>query len=306
VAKLFFAYGLGNSLFFPLAAGATALLEPGRPSPALFAERAARDQATLLFGVPSFWGPLLASDVPEDSFKTVRLGVSAGEALPPRMFHGVRDRFGVEILDGLGSTEMLHIYLSNRPGRVHPGSSGTPVPGYDVEIRAEDGTVVGTTDEPGELWVRGESAATGYWCRARTSRQVFCGEWTRTGDTYVRNQDGTLSCLGRRSDMLKAGGIWVSPREVEDRLLEHPAVAEAAVVGVPDADGLDTAVAYVVPVPGQHADADALIRWCRDGLAAFKRPRVIIELAAMPKTATGKLRRNVLRELAAGSAGPPG
>jgi benzoate-CoA ligase len=298
VAKLFFAYGLGNSMFFPLAAGATTLLEPGRPSPARFAARAARDRATLLFAGPSFWGPLLASEVPDDAFASVRQAASAGEALPPRMFHGILRRFGVEILDGLGSTEMLHIYLSNYPRQVHPGSSGIPVPGYEVEIRSDDGKVIPGHGEPGELYVRGDSVASGYWCRARASRQVFCGEWTRTGDTYVRNEDGTYTCLGRRNDMLKAGGIWVSPAEVEERLLEHRAVAEAAVVGVPDTDGLDRVVAYVVPVPGQHVDADALIQWCRDGLAAFKRPRLVIEIPELPKTPTGKLRRNVLRDLA--------
>ena len=298
VAKLFFAYGIGNSMFFPLSVGATALLEPSRPSPELFARRAAADRATLLFGTPSFWGPLLASDVPDDAFATVRQGVSAGEALPPRMFHGMLDRFGVEVLDGIGSTEMLHIFISNRPGAVHPGSSGTPVPGYDVELRDPDGTVIEDTGRPGELYVRGESAAVGYWCRAATSRQVFLGDWVRTGDTYVRNDDGTYTCLGRTNDLLKAGGIWVSPTEVEERLLAHPDVAEAAVVGVPDADGLDKPVACVVPRPGRPVDPDGLISWCREGLASFKRPRGVVGLTELPKTATGKIRRNVLRELA--------
>ncbi|MGH3437546.1 MAG: benzoate-CoA ligase family protein [Sciscionella sp.] len=298
VAKLFFAYGIGNSMFFPLAAGGTALLEPARPSPRLFAERAAKDRATLLFGTPSFWGPLLASDVPDAAFASVRQGVSAGERLPPRMYHGMVTRFGVEVLDGIGSTELLHIYLSNRPGNVHPGSSGTPVPGYQVEIRDEHGAVINAEGQPGELYVRGGSAATGYWCRADISRQVFLGEWMRTGDTYVRNSDGTLSCLGRSNDMLKAGGIWVTPREVEDRLLEFPGVAEAVVVGVPDSDDLDKPVACVVAVSGQHVDPGELIQWCRDGLAAFKRPRAVIEVTELPKTATGKVRRNVVREMA--------
>ncbi len=296
VAKLFFAYGIGNSMFFPLAVGATALLEPARPSPALFAERAAADGATVLFGTPSFFGPLLASDVADEAFATVRQGVSAGEALPPRMYHGMLERFGVEVLDGIGSTEMLHIFISNRAGRVHPGSSGTPVPGYSVEIRDEQGRPIEGVDEPGELYVRGESAATGYWCRAATTRQVFLGEWLRTGDTYVRNADGTLTCLGRANDMLKAGGIWVSPSEVENRLLEHPDVAEVVVVAVPDSDDLDKPVACVVPAPGTRVDADALIGWCREGLASFKRPRAVVEMAELPKTATGKIRRNVLRD----------
>ncbi|MFD0856675.1 benzoate-CoA ligase family protein, partial [Actinomadura adrarensis] len=299
VAKLFFAYGIGNSMFFPLSVGATTLLEPSRPTPALFAERATADQATLLYGTPSFWGPLLASDVPDDAFATVRQGVSAGEALPPRMFHGMVERFGVEVLDGIGSTEMLHIFISNRPGKVHPGSSGTPVPGYEVELRnPETDEVIEAVGEPGELYVRGESAAVGYWCRAETTRRVFIGDWCRTGDTYVRNDDGTYTCLGRTNDLLKAGGIWVSPTEVEERLLAHPEVAEVAVVGVKDADDLDKPVACVVPRPGGKIDSDDLIAWCREGLAAFKRPRGVVELDELPKTATGKIRRNVLRDIA--------
>lgn len=296
VAKLFFAYGIGNSMFFPLSVGATTLLEPSRPAPELFAERAASEEATLLFGTPSFWGPLLASEVADDAFATVRQGVSAGEALPPRMYHGMVDRFGVEVLDGIGSTEMLHIFISNRPGWVYPGSSGTAVPGYEVQVRDEQGAVIDEDGVPGELYVRGQSAATGYWCRAEVSRQVFLGEWMRTGDTYVRNSDGTFTCLGRFNDMLKAGGIWVSPAEVENRLLEHPTVAEAAVVAVADTDDLDKPVACVVPAQASGADAGELIEWCRAGLASFKRPRAVVEIPELPKTATGKIRRNVLRE----------
>ncbi|MQA07229.1 MAG: benzoate-CoA ligase family protein [Pseudonocardiaceae bacterium] len=298
VAKLFFAYGIGNSMFFPLSVGGTALLEPGRPNPQLFAERASKDGASLLFGTPSFWGPLLASDVPDNAFSSVRQGVSAGEALPARMYHGMADRFGIEVLDGIGSTELLHIFISNRPGQVHPASSGTPVPGYDVEIRDEHGAMIDEVGKPGELYVRGESAAIGYWCRAQTSRQVFRGDWMRTGDTYMRNSDGTYTCLGRSGDMLKAGGIWVSPSEVEERLLEHADVAEAVVVAVPDEDELDKPIACIVPKPGRQLDADELIAWCRETLASFKRPRGVLEVAELPKTATGKIRRNVLRDMA--------
>ncbi|MGC7096069.1 benzoate-CoA ligase family protein [Amycolatopsis lurida] len=297
VAKLFFAYGIGNSMFFPMSVGATAILDERRPNPALFAERVRDERVTLFFGTPSFWAPLLASDVPDDAFSTVRQGISAGEALPSRLYHGVLDRFGVEVLDGIGSTEMLHIFVSNRPGQVHPGSSGTVVPGYDVEIRDATGAPIEGTGIAGELYVRGDSAAIGYWCRAEATRRVFHGEWMQTGDTYVRNSDGSLSCLGRFNDMLKAGGIWVSPAEVEDRLLEHPAVAEAAVVAAPDADALDKPVACVVPVPGRQVDGEELIGWCRETLAAFKRPRAVVEVPELPKTATGKIRRNVLREM---------
>jgi benzoate-CoA ligase family protein len=305
VAKLFFAYGLGNSMFFPLSAGATALLEPARPSPALFAKRAAADRATVLFGVPGFLGALLASlDIPDDAFGTVRVGVSAGEALPARICQGMRERFGVEVLDGIGSTEMLHIFISNRQGRVHPGSSGEPVAGYDVELRDAEGRLVPGEGVPGELYVRGASAATGYWCRAATTRQVFLGDRVRTGNTYVRNGDGTYSCMGRTNDLLKAGGIWVSPAEVEERLLAHPDVAEVAVVGARDADGLDKPVACVVPRAGREVDAEALVAWCREGLAAFKRPRAVVALAELPRTPTGKIRRNVLRDMVGSEEAP--
>lgn len=296
VPKLFFAYGLGNSCFFPLAAGATAVLERARPTPALIAERVWADRPTLFFAVPTFYAALLNSDLPEDTFSSVRQGISAGEPLPAVVYSRFLERFGVELLDGIGSTEALHIFVSNRAGQVHPGSSGTPVPGYDVEIRDEAGAVVDEVGTPGELYLRGPSIATGYWCRTETTRRTFLGEWLRTGDTYVRNDDGTYSCLGRYNDMLKAGGIWVSPAEVEQRLLEHPSVAEAAVVAAPDEFGLDKPVACVVPIAGSALDSAALIQWCRDGLAAFKRPRAIVELDELPKTATGKIRRNVLRD----------
>ncbi|MPZ86262.1 MAG: benzoate-CoA ligase family protein [Actinophytocola sp.] len=299
VPKLFFAYGLGNSAFFPLAAGATTILERARPTPQVIAALAAQARPTLFFGVPTFYSALLNSDVPDDSFTSVRQAVSAGEPLPPVLFSRFRERFGVEILDGLGSTEALHIFLSNRPGQVHPGSSGTPVSGYRVEIRDEYGAPVEEPGKAGDLFLSGPSVATGYWCRTETTRAVFQGEWLRTGDTYVRNEDGTYTCLGRSNDMLKAGGIWVSPAEVEERLLEHPDVAEVAVVAGRDTDGLDKPIACVVPVAGRTVDPAALVRWCREGLAAYKRPRAVVRMAELPKTATGKIRRNVLRELVA-------
>lgn len=299
VPKLFFAYGLGNSAFFPLSACATTILERARPTPAGIAERLRQTRPTLFFGVPTFYSALLNSDIPDDTFSSVRQGVSAGEPLPPVLYHRFRERFGVEVLDGLGSTEALHIFLSNRPGAVHPGSSGTPVDGYRVEIRDDQGMPIPGTGEPGDLFLSGPSVATGYWCRTETTRAVFQGEWLRTGDTYVRNEDGTFTCLGRSNDMLKAGGIWVSPAEVEERLLEHPDVAEAAVVAGHDSDGLDKPIACVVPVSGRSLDSDALVTWCREGLAAYKRPRAVVSMDELPKTATGKIRRNVLRELVA-------
>jgi benzoate-CoA ligase len=245
--------------------------------------------------VPTFYAALLNSDIPDNTFASVRQGVSAGEPLPPIIASRFADRFGIEVLDGIGSTEALHIFLSNRSGQVHPASSGTPVPGYEVQIRDDAGTVIEETGQPGHLFLNGPSTASGYWCRTEVNRLVFQGEWLRTGDTYVRNTDGTYSCLGRSDDMLKAGGIWVSPAEVEQRLLEHPDVAEVAVVAATDDLGLDKPVACVVPMTGRTIDPAALVTWCREGLAAFKRPRLVVEVAELPKTATGKIRRNVLR-----------
>jgi len=296
VAKLFFAYGIGNSCFFPLSVGATTILERSRPTPAVIAQRIRASHPTLFFGVPTFYSSLLASDLPENAFNGVRRGISAGEALPEVLFERFRDRFAVEVLDGIGSTEALHIFLSNRPGRVRPGSSGVPVPGYEVQLRNEVGSVIDAAGEPGSLYLRGASIASGYWCRAETTQQVFQGDWLRTGDAYVRNEDGTYSCLGRTGDMLKAGGIWVSPAEVEERLLQHPDVAEAVVVGAADESGLEKPVACIVARPGGTVDAGALIGWCREGLAAFKRPRAIVAMLELPKTPTGKIRRNMLRE----------
>ncbi|TMR97131.1 benzoate-CoA ligase family protein [Nonomuraea basaltis] len=296
VAKLFFAYGIGNSMFFPLSAGAATVLEPRRPTPAVTAERMAAERPTLFFAVPTFYAALLAADLPDDTFTSVRLGTSAGEALPAPLQERFTRRFGVEIIDGIGSTEALHIFLSNRPGEVRPGTTGSPVPGYEIELRDADGTLV-PDGEPGSLHVRGESIALGYWRRTNASRTVFLGEWLNTGDTYVRSPDGFYTCLGRSNDLLKAGGIWVSPTEVEARLLEHPDVAEAAVVGMADEHGLDKPVACVVT--RGEVTAEELIQWCRDGLAAFKRPRQVVFLDQLPKTATGKIQRFRVRQIIA-------
>jgi benzoate-CoA ligase family protein len=302
VAKLFFAYGIGNSLFFPFSVGATTVLEPRRPTPDVVRERLAQTRPTLFFGVPTFYAALCASDLPADTFESVRLCASAGEPLPAPLQKRFTDRFGVDILDGIGSTEALHIFLSNRPGDIRPGTTGIAVPGYDLELRDAAGALV-ADGEPGALHVRGESIALGYWHRAATSRQVFRGEWLVTGDTYVRDPDGYYRCLGRNSDMLKAGGIWVSPAEVESRLLEHPAVREAAVVGVADADGLDKPVAVVVVSGGSTTPPpteEDLMAWCREGLAHFKAPRQVVFAEDLPKTATGKLQRFKVRDLVVG------
>ena len=257
--------------------------------------------ADALLRGPTFYGALTQSDVPAEAFGSVRMCASAGEALPAPLQRRFTDRFGVDILDGIGSTEALHIFLSNRPGDIHPGTTGVAVPGYELEPRDTEGRTV-PDGEPGALHVKGESIALGYWHRTATTRQVFQGEWLVTGDTYVRNDEGYYVCLGRNSDMLKAGGIWVSPGEVESRLLEHPAVREAAVVGVPDENGLDKPVAVVVV--GEGASESDLVAWCREGLAHFKAPRQVVFVTQLPKTATGKLQRFKVRDLVSETPDP--
>jgi benzoate-CoA ligase family protein len=309
-AKGFFAYGLGNSVLFPLSAGASAVLEPAPARPETLAALAQKFGATLFFAGPTFFANMLNAELPGDALAGVRLAASAGEALPAALHQRWTAHFGVDILDGLGMTEMLHIFLSNVPGRIRAGTTGVAVPGYDLRIVGEDGTDV-PVGTPGTLLVRGESAATGYWSRYAASRQVFHGEWLRTGDTYVQDADGYYACLGRTGDMLKASGMWVSPAEVERRLLAHAAVAQAVVVAGYDADGLEKPVAYVMLRPGQAATEDELIAFSRAGLPSFKRPRRVVFVSSYPTTATGKIRRVELREMAsavlsaAESAGEP-
>jgi benzoate-CoA ligase family protein len=307
-AKGFFAYGLGNSVLFPLYAGATAILEPAPSRPDLIAERARAFAATLFFAGPTFFSNMLRAGLPQDALAGVRLAASAGETLPAALYQRWTSHFGIDILDGIGMTEMLHIFLSNRPGSVRPGTTGVAVPGYDLRVLADDGQQV-PPGTPGTLFVRGESAATGYWSRYDASRQVFQGEWLRTGDTYVVDADGYYACLGRTGDMLKASGIWVSPGEVESRLLAHADVAQAVVVAANDTDGLEKPVAFVQLNSGAVADEETLIAFCRLGLPSFKRPRRIVIVTEYPTTATGKIRRVDLRDQAAvilAAVGTPG
>lgn len=302
VAKLFFAYGIGNTLFFPLAVGASAVLEPRRPTPAGVAERMAADAPTLFFGPPTFYAALVAAELPPGTFASVRLATSAGEALPAVLQRRVAERYGFPIIDGIGATEALHVFLSNHPDDIRPGTTGRAVPGYDVQLRDSDGGLV-EPGQPGALFVRGASLAVGYWRRTDATREVFQGEWLRTGDTFLQDPDGYYVCLGRSNDLLKAGGIWVSPAEVEARLLAHDGVAEAAVVGVADAAGLDKPVACVVrTASGADLTTSELVAWCREGLAAFKRPRAVVFVDELPKTATGKVQRFRVRERFAGVA----
>lgn len=294
VAKMFFAYGIGNTVLFPLSVGATTILEPRRPTPQVIRERVAETRPTLFFGVPTFYAALLASDIPDDTFASVRLGTSAGEALPAPLLTRFKERFGLDIIDGIGSTEVLHIFLSNHPDDIHPGTTGRAVPGYEVVVLDEAGNKA-APGVPGALHVRGASIALGYWRRAEASRQVFRGEWLVTGDTYVCDEEGYFTCLGRNTDMLKAGGIWVSPAEVEACLIDHPGVREAAVVGVADADGLDKPVGMVVAAADARPEETELISWCRDRMAHFKAPRHIVFVDDLPKTATGKVQRFKVR-----------
>jgi len=293
-AKVFFAYGLGNSVLFPMSAGAAAVLEPNPSRPEILAERTGFYAATLFFAGPTFFAGMLRAGLPADALDGVRLAASAGEALPAALYQRWTSHFGVDIIDGLGMTEMLHIFLSNRPGRVRAGTTGMAVPGYELRILGEDGEQV-PPGTPGTLFVRGDSAATGYWSRYDASRQVFQGEWLRTGDTYVADADGYYACLGRTGDMLKASGIWVSPGEVEARLLAHDDVAQAVVVAANDTDGLERPVAFVQLNPGAVGDEETLIGFCKDGLPSFKRPRRVVFVTEYPTTATGKIRRVELR-----------
>jgi benzoate-CoA ligase family protein len=300
-AKAFFAYGLGNSVLFPLSVGAACVLLPSPSRPDLIAETAVKHGATLFFGGPTFFANMLRAGLPADALGGVRLAASAGEALPASLYTRWTARFGIDIIDGIGMTEMLHIFLSNAPGAVRPGTTGVAVPGYDLKLLDEEtGREITQTGTPGTLYVRGQSSATGYWARYDASRLVFQGEWLRTGDTYVRDSGGYYECLGRTGDMIKASGIWVSPMEVEARLLSHPAVAQAVVVAAPDADGLEKPVAYVLLAAGAAVTEAELIEYCREALPSFKRPRAVVFTDGFPTTATGKIRRVDLRSMAAG------
>jgi len=299
-AKLFFAYGLGNSLTFPLAFGATAVLMAERPTAEAVYARLRRHQPTLFCGVPTLYASLLATaQAPSAQELRLRACVSAGECLPPSIGAAWSKRFDVDILDGIGSTEMLHIFLSNRPGEVHYGTTGMPVPGYEVRLLDDQGQPV-REGEIGELQVRGPTSALHYWNNREKSRHTFHGPWTRTGDKYHRNAQGRYVHAGRADDMLKVGGIYVSPVEVETALLSHPAVREVAVVGKEDAAGLIKPLAFVVVHSGTSADsglAETLKQHVKTQLAPYKYPRSIEFLSELPKTATGKIQRFRLREM---------
>lgn len=299
VAKLFFAYGLGNSMYFPFAVGATTILWPGPVAAATIYDIIERYRPTLFFSVPTHYAMLLAHTAPEREFNlsSIRAAVSAGEALPSPLFQRFRNRFGIEILDGIGSTEVLHIFISNQPGRVRPGSSGVLVPGYEARVVDELGQSV-PTGELGDLIVRGDSTCAFYWNRHEQTKDTISGHWIRTGDKYSQDDDGFFWFAGRSDDMLKVGGIWVSPAEIEHLLMEHPAVQACGVIGREDQDQLIKPVAHVVLRPGHEPDAElvaALQQLARQRLSEYKRPRWFEFVDALPLTATGKVQRFKLR-----------
>ncbi len=326
-AKLFFAYGLGNGLSFPMSVGATTILMAERPTPEATFKRwrgevggaggasgaGGKDgeagvagevseglqpglKPTVFFGAPTGFAGMLASPLlPARSDVALRMASSAGEALPADIGQRFQRHFGVPIVDGIGSTEMLHIFLSNTPTQVRYGTTGWPVPGYQIELRGEDGGPV-PDGEPGDLYIQGPSAAMMYWGNREKTRETFQGGWTKSGDKYVKNADGTFTYSGRTDDMLKVSGIYVSPFEVESTLVQHPAVLEAAVIGVPDAQGLTKTKAFVVLKAGGVATDAELKAFVKDKLAPYKYPRLIEFVAELPKTATGKIQRFKLRE----------
>ncbi|MDE2376062.1 benzoate-CoA ligase family protein [Bradyrhizobium sp.] len=297
-AKLFFAYGLGNNLTFPLWVGATAVLNGARPGPATSFPLIAQFRPTLYFGVPTLYAAYLqhfATEKPDLS--SVRHCVSAGEALPAEILRRWHEETGLWILDGIGSTEALHIFISNAPGDIRPGSSGRVVPGYTARILDERGAEVADGDS-GQLLISGDSTARCYWNNAERTARTMVDGWLNTGDTYRRDAEGYYYYCGRSDDMMKVGGIWCSPFEIESRLVEHPAVVEAAVVGRADREDLVKPEAFVVLRQGQAGSAGLaaeLVDFCRKGLAPYKYPRQINFVAELPKTATGKIQRFVLR-----------
>ena len=307
-AKLYFAYGLGNALTFPLTAGAATVLMAERPTPdAVFARwtgsaSASRPTAgtgvrpTVFFGAPTGFAGMLASPaLPAKGDVALRMCSSAGEALPAEIGQRFERHYGVEIIDGIGSTEMLHVFLSNRPGDVRYGTTGKPVEGYELELRGDDGRPV-KDGEVGDLYIHGPSAALLYWGNREKTRETFQGAWTQSGDKYSRDAEGWYTYAGRSDDMLKVSGVYVSPFEVEATLMQHQAVLESAVIGILDADGLTKTKAFVVVKPGTAVSDAELKAFVKERLAPYKYPRTIEFVDELPKTATGKIQRFKLRD----------
>ena len=302
VSPLFHAYGLGNGVFFPFRVGASTVYKPERSTPELVYTLISQEKPTILFTAPTFYAALLA--YPEQDFRydlsSLRMCVSAGEALPKPLFDQWKGRFGLDILDGIGATEMLHIFISNVPGKAKGGTSGTPVPGYLAKIVDDDGHELGR-GETGNLWVAGDSCAAYYWNKHEKSKAAFRGEWYVTGDKYHVDEDGYYTYEGRSDDMLKVSGQWVSPAEVEAALMEHPAVLECGVVGAKDKDGLTKPRAFVLLKDGRKPSdelAEELKTFVKGRITPYKYPRWIEFVPELPKTVTGKIQRFKLRERA--------
>ncbi len=300
VAKLFFAYGIGNGLFFPFRVGGSVILDPQRPDPKRILELIQRYKPSLFFSVPTNYNALLQiPDKEKYDLSSIRFCVSAGEALPAEIWNRWHAAFGLEILDGIGSTEILHIFLTNLPGQCLPGSSGKPVPGYEMRLLDDDGLPV-PQGEVGNLWVKGDSTMAYYWNKHEKTKETLSGDWIRTGDKYHQDENGFYWYDGRSDDMIKAGGQWVSPVEVEGALLGHPAVLECGVVGQMDKDELVKPKAFVALKPGytpSEALADDMKNFVKTRIAPFKYPRWIEFISELPKTATGKIQRFKLRQL---------
>jgi benzoate-CoA ligase family protein len=301
VAKLFFAYGLGNALTMPFSVGATTILWPGPPTPQNVYSVIERHRPTIFYSVPTGFGMLLAHvRQPDFDLSSIRVAISAGEALPEALSARFTQRFGIDIIDAIGSTEALYMFISNRPGAIRPGSSGQLVPGYEARLLDDGGQPV-PCGEIGNLWIEGDSVCAGYWNQHEKTKATFQGQWLRTGDKYTQDQDGYFWYAGRGDDMLKVGGQWVSPVEVENALIAHASVLECGVVGHEDHDALTKPMAFVVLRDGAAPSpelAKELQQFVREHLADYKRPRWVEFLAELPKTATGKIQRFKLREMA--------
>jgi benzoate-CoA ligase family protein len=300
-SKLFFAYALGNALVMPLTARASAFLHPAWAEAQVLLEVLRGYRPTLFFSVPTVYARLLRADLPADAFRSVRLCVSAGERLPAEVYHAWKERFGVEILDGIGATETIFMFVSNRAGKCRAGSTGTPVDGTEIKLLDAAGKPV-ADGEQGVLWAKTPSTAAGYWKRLDHSRRTFVGDWFRTGDVYVRDADGYYTHCGREDDFFKVAGQWVVPADVEAALMKHPAVLEAGVVGAEEASGLVKPFVFVVPrdaatEPGRFRSE--LMRLAEQTLPSHQRPRDIRIVSELPRTATGKLQRFKLKELLA-------
>jgi benzoate-CoA ligase len=294
-SKLFFAYGLGNGSYFAFSVGASVVYNPHKPKPEMILDYIEKFRPTLFFSVPTLYAAMVHQVEGQKDLSSIRYGVSAGEALPEELFHRFKERFGVEILDGIGSTEMLHIFISNRPGDLRPGTSGRIVPGYEAKIVDENGLALGLGDI-GNLWVSGDSAAAFYWRKHTKSKATMVGEWIVTGDKYYVDPDGYYCYCGRADDMLKCSGQWVSPIEVENLLMTHPAILESAVVGKQDEDELIKPLAFIVLKKDAKAPTlEELRAFLKGKLAGYKVPHWLEVVAELPKTATGKIQRFKLR-----------